>query len=94
MLPGHTPTIRSGRQGSSTSSHNRPEDHSEQDKDSERPIAVVLGDISNMLGTVMKRLDKTESNFRKVRHLQGHLLKRLQKEGASSCEGKLKHYNN
>ena len=69
MLPGHTPTTRHGGQSSSSlSSQDKPENHPEQSDgeefehdptDHERPIKSVLGEISNMLGTVIKRLEKT-----------------------------------
>lgn len=63
MLPGHTPTTRHGGQSSSSSSQDKSENYPERSDgeefehdptDRERPIKSVLGEISNMLGTVLK----------------------------------------
>ena len=92
MLPGHTPTTRHGGQSSSSlSSQDKPENHPERSDgeefehdptDHEWPIKSVLGEISNTLGTVIKRLEKTESKLEsmerrleKLHPLQDHLLK-------------------
>ena len=88
MLPGHTPTTRHGGQSSSSSSsQDKPETYPERSDseydptDHERPIKSVLGEISNMLGTVIKRLEKTES---KLESMERRLEKSSSSSGSSS----------
>ena len=55
--------------------------------DSESNLTAVLGDISNMLGKVMERLDRTES---KIESMERSLNSQPSSSGASGSEHRRK----
>ena len=57
------------------------------DSSSGSNITLVLGDISNMLGKVLERLDKTESKIESMEH---NLKSQSSSSGMSSCEHRRK----